>query len=102
MPDGGYLVHLHVIMVPVELTVQRVVERVRRGGHAVPEQKIRARYERLWAYVAQAIEIADVAAVFDNSSARAPFRPCASYEHGELIGSPRWPTWTPAALKPGG
>ena len=27
----GYLVHLHVIVVPVELTVQRVLERVRRG-----------------------------------------------------------------------
>ncbi|OLT31214.1 hypothetical protein BJF84_04380 [Rhodococcus sp. CUA-806] len=34
---AGYLVHLHIIIVPVELTVQRVTERVRRGGHAVPE-----------------------------------------------------------------
>src|SRR6185312_14341909 len=46
--DAGYLVHLHVVMVPVELSVQRVLERVRRGGHDVPEQKIRERYERLW------------------------------------------------------
>lgn len=46
--EAGYLVHLHVIMVPVDLAVQRVRERVRRGGHAVPEQKIRERYERLW------------------------------------------------------
>lgn len=45
--EAGYLVHLHVIMVPVELTVQRVRERVRRGGHDVPESKIRDRYERL-------------------------------------------------------
>ena len=50
---AGYLVHLHVMMVPVELTVQRVLERVRRGGHAVPEQKIRERYERLWAHISR-------------------------------------------------
>ncbi|EMY35635.1 putative ATPase [Arthrobacter crystallopoietes BAB-32] len=55
---AGYLVHLHVIMVPVELTVQRVRERVRRGGHAVPEQKIRDRYDRLWGHIASAIRIA--------------------------------------------
>src|SRR5699024_10829809 len=42
---AGYLVHLHVAMVPVELTVQRVFERVRRGGHTVPEEKIRERYD---------------------------------------------------------
>ena len=96
--DAGYLVHLHVFMVPVELTVQRVLERVRRGGHAVPEQKIRDRYERLWDHICKAIRIADVAEVFDNSSASAPFRLCASFEHGQLIGPPSWPTWTPAAL----
>ncbi|CAN5337767.1 zeta toxin family protein [soil metagenome] len=94
----GYLVHLHVIMVPVELTVQRVRERVRRGGHAVPEEKIRERYDRLWGYVGAAIGIVDVVEIFDNSSARTPFRLCATYRHGVLIGVPSWPAWTPAEL----
>lgn len=97
--EAGYLVHVHVIMVPVELTVQRVLERVRRGGHTVPEEKIRARYERLWAHISVAIRIADLAEVLENSSARTPFRLCARYAHGALIGSPSWPTWTPAALR---
>ncbi|MGM7668540.1 zeta toxin family protein [Microbacterium sp. A93] len=97
--NAGYLVHLHVIMVPVELTVQRVVERVRRGGHSVPEKKIRDRYERLWEHVGVAIQIADVAEVFDNSSARAPFRLCATYRNGALIGTPNWPAWSPDALR---
>lgn len=70
----GYLVHLHVIMAPVELAVQHVTERIRRGGHRVPTGKIRARFERLWAHVAAAIKVVDVAEVFDNSSARTPFR----------------------------
>ncbi|MHA7153763.1 zeta toxin family protein [Arthrobacter sp. TMN-50] len=97
--DAGYLVYLHVIIVPVELTVQRVLERVRRGGHEVPEQKIRERYERLWGLLCGAIRIADVTKVLDNSSARKPFRPCALIEHGVLIGTPVWPTWTPELLR---
>lgn len=96
--DAGYLVHLHVVLVPVELTVQRVLERVCRGGHTVPERKIRDRYDRLWDHVGRAIGIADVAEVFDNSSARIPFRLCASFEHGLLVGSSSWPTWTPPSL----
>jgi predicted ABC-type ATPase len=97
--EAGYLVHLHVVMVPVELTVQRVLERVRRGGHSVPEQKIRDRYERLWGHIRSAIRIADVVEVFDNSSAREPFRLCAVFEHGTPVGSPHWPRWTPEALR---
>lgn len=96
--DAGYLVHLHVVMVPAELTVQRVLERVRRGGHAVPEQKIRDRFERLWDHIGRAIQSADRTEVLDNSSARRPFRLCASFEHGGLVGAPSWPAWTPAVL----
>lgn len=97
--EAGYLVYLHVVMVPVELAVQRVLERVRRGGHQVRERKIRDRYARLWGNLGAAIRMADMTAVLDNSSARAPFRPCASFGHGVLIGSPSWPTWTPRALR---
>jgi predicted ABC-type ATPase len=33
----GYLVHLHVILLPVDVAVSRVAERVHLGGHDVPE-----------------------------------------------------------------
>ncbi|AZT93941.1 MAG: AAA family ATPase [Brevibacterium aurantiacum] len=97
--DAGFLVTLHIVMVPVDLTVQRVRERVRRGGHAVPEHKIRERYERLWEHVAETIGTADSANLYDNSSARRPFHLCASFELGALVGSPDWPTWVPDPLK---
>jgi hypothetical protein len=42
---------------------------------------------------------ASVELVFDNSSARAPFRRCALFGHGEPIGSADWPAWVPAALQ---
>lgn len=94
----GYLVHLHVILVPVEVSVNRVAERVRDGGHGVPEQKIRDRYDRLWDLVAKARTVADRTEFFDNSSASRPFRRVTAYEHGLPLGAPSWPAWTPAAL----
>jgi len=97
----GYLVHLHVILVPVELAVQRVTERVRRGGHTVPETKIRQRYDRLWAHIAQAVKIADVTQILDNSNARHPFHVCATYLHGMPIEPITWPSWVPSPLAAG-
>lgn len=94
----GYLVRLHVILVPVELTVRRVAERARRGGHAVPETKIRQRYERLWSQIVAAIRLADVTEVLDNSSARHPFKPRAVYSRGSLVAEADWPRWVPEEL----
>lgn len=96
---AGYHVHLHVFIVPADVTVGRVADRVRRGGHEVPEDKIRTRYARLWDLVAQAREVAEHTTVYDNSTARSPFVPVATYDHGRLIGTATWPSWTPAALR---
>jgi predicted ABC-type ATPase len=97
--QAGYMVHLHVIMAPLETTIRRVAERVRRGGHHVPESKIRGRYERLWPLVARARGRADRADFFDNSVAATPFRMVAGYEWGKPVGIPEWPDWTPAPLR---
>lgn len=94
----GYIVHLHVVMLPVDATVARVSERVQLGGHSVPEHKIRERYERLWDLIARARNVADRTSIYDNSAAANPFRLVAAYEHGLLIGDAGWPTWTPTAL----
>lgn len=94
----GYTVSLHVVMVPEELAVARVADRVAYGGHAVPEVKIRGRYARLWDLVARARLMSDRADFYDNSRLDAPFRRVAVYEYGQLVGKPRWPAWTPAPL----
>ena len=94
----GYLVHLHAIMLPVDVAVARVFERVQHGGHDVPEPKIRARYDRLWGLIAKARDAADRTDFYDNSSAARPFRAVAEYERGILIGEPTWPSWSPVAL----
>ena len=95
-----YVIVLHVLLVPEELAVQRVRYRVRAGGHAVPENKIRERYQRLWALVAIAITQCDSTTVYDNSAPKGP-RIVAQMNDGFIIGSPAWPTWTPAALRSG-
>lgn len=95
----GYYVHCHVMLVPADLAVQRVAERVRRGGHAVPEQKIRERYDRLWPLIAIARERVDRAEFFDNHLARTAYRLVAEYAHGIAVGAPDWPAWTPAPLR---
>lgn len=95
---SGYLVTLHVVLVPEELAVARVANRVEHDGHGVPEEKIRSRYQRLWPLVAEAIGLVDEARVYDNSSASAPFRLVATFERGIATSKPDWPPWAPKAL----
>lgn len=96
--DYGYLVTLHVILIPESVAVSRVGYRVAHGGHSVPEGKIRERYRRLWALVAQGRAVAHRTVFYDNSTAAAPFRRIAVYERGSLVGEASWPTWTPEDL----
>lgn len=94
----GYTVSLHIVMVPEDLAVERVADRVTFGGHTVPEDKIRGRYGRLWELVARARAMVDRADFYDNSSLDEPFRRVAVYEYGQPVGQPSWPAWTPAPL----
>ncbi len=95
---SGYTIVLHVLLVSQELAVERVRHRVNAGGHAVPENKIRERYQRLWALVAAAITRCDSATVYDNSGLQGP-RIVAQVNDGFLIGAPAWPAWTPPVLR---
>jgi len=94
----GYTVALHIVMVPEDLAVERVADRVTYGGHTVPEDKIRGQYGRLWGLVAQTRHMADRADFYDNSSLDEPFTRVATYEYGQLVGQPNWPGWAPSPL----
>ena len=99
---AGYRVVLHIVAVPEELAVARVADRVRNGGHDVPEEKVRGRIERLWGHLRTAIALVDEARVYDNTTAREPFRLVATYVGGRLTNVPEWPSWTPAPLREAG
>lgn len=98
----GYLVTLHVIAIPEDLAVLRVAERVRQGGHNVPEDKIRSRWRRLWTYVRSAIELVEEATVYDNSRGASAFTVVAGYRRGRPVSTPRWPEWAPDELRTAG
>lgn len=95
---AGYLVELHVMLVPEELAVQRVAYRVEQGGHTVPEQKIRERYRRLWKLVARAQRLAHRTTFYDNTQSSSPFARVAVYRRGRPVAEPSWPSWTPSEL----
>ena len=96
---AGYRITLHVVMIPAELAVLRVGDRVARGGHDVPQQKIVDRWHRLWAHVAAAIPDADVVFVYDNGEAKHPYQIVAHLRDGHFVSTPSWPRWTPPELR---
>jgi len=51
----------------VEINVQRVADRVLLGGHGVPEEDIRRRYERSLSNLVIAVPRTDLTILFDNS-----------------------------------
>jgi predicted ABC-type ATPase len=65
----GYRIHLFFLWLPTEgLAVKRVSDRVRQGGHFVPEKDIRRRYGRGLEnlFVAYA-HLADTCVIYDNA-----------------------------------
>lgn len=67
--DAGYRIHLVYVWVPsAEESVRRVGQRVRSGGHAVPEEDVRRRYERGIANFRELYrDLADIWYIYDNS-----------------------------------
>jgi predicted ABC-type ATPase len=70
----GYEVHfIFVWLRNLDLAIERVAERVRRGGHDIPPQEIRRRYQRgIDNLFDLYIPLADAWAVYDNSEQNQP------------------------------
>jgi predicted ABC-type ATPase len=67
----GFTVRLvYICLDRPERNVQRVSERVSRGGHHVPDMDVVRRYERSLINFRAALKIADEATAFDNSRSR--------------------------------
>jgi predicted ABC-type ATPase len=71
-----------------------VALRVGEGGHDVPEDKIRERYERNQPLIRQAVLLADQAVVFDNSRLNVSPLRAIWFRNGRVVGiAPRLPEW---------
>ena len=55
-----------------DINVARVSAREALGGHGVPEEKIRQRYERALKLIPQIVEVCDILHLYDNTEA--PYR----------------------------
>ena len=74
LQQSGYRFGLTYVWVPnADLSVQRVAERVRRGGHHIPEDVIRRRYEAgLRNFFQIYVPLADRWRLYDNSELGQP------------------------------
>jgi predicted ABC-type ATPase len=94
---GFRVMVFHVGVADAALSVARVAGRVEEGGHAVPEEKIRARYARGGALIRQAVLLANVGHVFDNSGLNTPPERVLSFLNGRLNHvRPDLPEWARA------
>lgn len=67
--DAGYDVVLYFVATSdAEINVKRVENRVARGGHDVPHDRVRARYHRSLSLLSHAALVARHTVVFDNSA----------------------------------
>lgn len=72
--DGGFDVHCYYFWLPsAEAAVRRVKDRVRKGGHSIPEEVVRRRFGRsLRNFVTEYLPLSKSARVYDNSRSGTP------------------------------
>ncbi|MDE6603747.1 MAG: hypothetical protein K2K90_16710 [Lachnospiraceae bacterium] len=71
--ERGYFVRgIYVLTSNVDINVARVQAREALGGHGVPEEKVRSRYDKALALLPKLVEICDILHIYDNT--KEPFR----------------------------
>ncbi|MCX5790351.1 MAG: zeta toxin family protein [Elusimicrobia bacterium] len=85
LKDDGYRIHVVFLWLPsVELAIQRVKDRVSRGGHSVPESDIRRRFDRGVRNLLNDYQpLVDTWLLFDNSGSQP--RPIAGAIGGDIV-----------------
>lgn len=65
----GYFIRcFYVLTADVEVNVTRVKIREMQGGHGVPEEKIRSRYDRAMKLIPELIQVCDILHIYDNTT----------------------------------
>lgn len=71
--ETGYFIRcIYVITANSQINIHRVKTRFENGGHDVPEDKIRTRYNRCLDLIPELIQVCDVFHLYDNT--KEPFR----------------------------
>ena len=98
--DAGYFIRLfYVGLDSAEESIARIANRVRKGGHSIPEEDVRRRFAGRFEALCAVLPYCDEAVFYDNENG---FRVVGEYRNGELlpVGSdlPRWFCELQAAL----
>ena len=81
LPVSGQI--LHVSVEAPDLSVARVGERIKEGGHDVPEEKIGKCFDQNGAFIKQVVMLSDVAHVYHNSKLNHPPIRVLSFSNGK-------------------
>lgn len=81
--EADYRIRLYYVGVSsADESLYRIANRVRKGGHNIPEQDVRRRYEKRSADLALVLPYCDEVHFYDNENG---FREVAVYQNGEVI-----------------
>lgn len=88
----GYYIKLYYIGVDsCEESLSRIANRVRKGGHDIPDEDVKRRFEKRFEDLCRVLPYCNEVKLFDNENG---FEEVAAYQNGQLtpIGShkPRW------------
>lgn len=80
MKDSGYRIYMYYLWIPnYQLGVERIKNRVKEGGHNIPEHTVKRRFDKtLWNLFHTYLPVLDYLAIFDNSRVQ----PRIIYEKG--------------------
>lgn len=95
--EAGYEVTLIYIGVSsTDLLARRVDQRIARGGHDVPRDRIASRFERSLRNLKSALSLVTTVKLYDNSDADESYRHVATFDQGSLTfrSKGRLPAWT--------
>lgn len=80
--ENGYFVRLYYVAVSsAEESLSRIANRVRKGGHDIPEDTVRRRFAKRFDDLARILPLVDEALFFDNENG---FVHVADYRNGKL------------------
>lgn len=79
----GYTIRLYYIgLDSLEESLLRIENRVKKGGHNIPQRDVERRYAGRWEALVKVLPYCDEARFFDNGNG---FMEVARYENGELL-----------------
>ena len=97
--DLGYTVRMYYVgLDSAEESLLRIANRVRKGGHNIPESDVRRRFAGRVQALAAVLPYCDEATFFDNDNG---FAAVAEYRNGQIVcydRAPRWITDLAAAI----